>query len=169
MNKLKSLRQKQQRGLPSYSPSLCCLKELPRPGSRPQRSSLRQLHRQPQLDCSSSSTTTTNTAPKPRRVKFGNLTVSEHMITLGDHPWVDGPPIALSWEQVDSITMDVDDFERKRAGMRRKERNLRRSGSERESLLKEFAGFSATELLHARRIRTHIASRTKKMRTTHPR
>jgi len=91
-----------------------------------------------------------------RSVKFGGLTIREHAITIGDHPWKDGPPIALSWEQVNSKNVDLEEFERMREGSRRKEENLRRPGLERRQLLKQLGGFSDSELMKAQRFRTHI-------------
>ena len=100
---------------------------------------------------------------KEHSVSFGNLTVRELKITLGDHPWLDGPPVALSWEQVATATHSLDDFERIRDGERRTQDNLWMPGAERRDLLKDCGGFSERELVRAKRIRTHLSRRLPKL------
>lgn len=95
-----------------------------------------------------------------RHVSFGDIVVlREHGITLGDHPWRDGPPIALSWEQIQSKRIDFEEFEKARTEVRRKEEDLRTSGMDRRQLLKERAGYSDSDLLKAERYRTHFSGR----------
>uniref|UniRef100_A0A7S1V7D4 Uncharacterized protein n=1 Tax=Grammatophora oceanica TaxID=210454 RepID=A0A7S1V7D4_9STRA len=100
-----------------------------------------------------------STLKKERSVKFSkDVIIREHNITLGDQPWRGGPPVTLSWEQLNTCLIDLDEFENVRAGCRRTEPDLRIGGKERRNLLKTMAGFSDSDLLKAQRIKTHLRS-----------
>ncbi|CAB9501800.1 expressed unknown protein [Seminavis robusta] len=56
-----------------------------------------------------------------QNVSFGEISIREYIMNLGDNPSVSiGPPVGLSWEYKESGTHTVDDFEKERQGKRRK-------------------------------------------------
>lgn len=84
-----------------------------------------------------------------RNVSFSSLEVREYEITLGDHPSVSvGPPISLSWKYNKETSFDIEAFEAGRQP-RRSRSDLILDIRKRRQILKEGAGFSASEIKHA--------------------
>jgi hypothetical protein len=59
-----------------------------------------------------------------RHVHFANVTVQEHELVLGDHPWAGPYPLAIGWQHAAARAYTMDDYERERnhhaAGRRRR-------------------------------------------------
>ena len=101
-----------------------------------------------------------------KSVKFGGLVIREHKLLIGSSSWTNGPPITLSWEQTHIQHVDLDEFERFRAGGRRLPKDLWASADDRRIMLKEVGGYSDKDLLKAERLRkaVSIPSRTFELR-----
>lgn len=95
----------------------------------------------------------------PKTVKFGELVIHEHKLTIGDMPWKDGPPVALSWEQVCRRHYDdLDDYEQTRVHQPRRKDDLRTSAEDRREMLKESGGYTDSDLIQAERLKKAISS-----------
>lgn len=82
--------------------------------------------------------TTTN-----KKVDFGTVRVREYQMTLGDNPAVTiGPPVCLSEMYIEADTVPLEDFEKSRAGKRRRpqSRKLKLNYYQRYEILHQ-AGF----------------------------
>ena len=78
-------------------------------------------------------------------VSFDSIEIHEHAVILGCNPSVSaGPPLTISWESLSSSIQTVEHYERSR-GTRRSALFLRKSKTERDTILKE-EGFSSEEL-----------------------
>mmetsp|Transcript_5899 Transcript_5899/g.9807 ORF Transcript_5899/g.9807 Transcript_5899/m.9807 type:complete len:201 (+) Transcript_5899:108-710(+) len=91
-----------------------------------------------------------------KSVKFGGLLIHEHSLTIGDLPWKDGPPVALSWEQVALKHLDLDEFEESREGERRQQKDLHTTAAHRRTMLKA-GGYSDSDLLRAEKLKKAIS------------
>jgi hypothetical protein len=50
--------------------------------------------------------------PMERKVHWGDVTISQHEIILGDNPAVSsGPPVTISWQAFDTVTLPIDIYE----------------------------------------------------------
>lgn len=95
----------------------------------------------------------------PKTVKFGELVIHEHKLTIGDMPWKNGPPLALSWEQVCQRQYDdLDDYEQARVHQPRRKDDLRTSAEDRREMLKESGGYTDSDLIQAERLKKAISS-----------
>jgi hypothetical protein len=92
-------------------------------------------------------------APDKKSVKFGGLVIREHKLTISDLPWRDGPPVTLSWEQVSLTHLDLEEFEERREGERRGQKDLRTTGADRRAMLKEQGGYSDSDLIRAEELK----------------
>lgn len=93
-----------------------------------------------------------------KSVKFGNrLVIREHKLTIADMPWKDGPPVALSWEQVALKHVDLEEYEELRGGVRRLQKDLRTTAADRRTMLKEHGGYSDSDLLRAEKLKKAIS------------
>jgi hypothetical protein len=80
-----------------------------------------------------------------RRATFTTIEVHTHEVTLGDNPSVSvGPPLTIGWKAVDSIMLQLDEYEEARAS-RREKVNLIVPKSTRIDWLRD-AGYARSEL-----------------------
>jgi hypothetical protein len=93
-------------------------------------------------------------------VKFSTVTVSEHAVTIGNHPGVDMYPISLDWPSVRNEPQSVDDYEAKRKPpvpcppfKRCGIRAVRLSAAERMDRLAKVTGWTNDELFQHERKR----------------
>ena len=155
---------------PSSSPSKC---SLARAMDKPTVSSfdvsgsiLKAETRNQGLQCNDVPQVTEN---NKKSVKFGGLIIREHKLTIGDLPWRDGPPVALSWEQVRLRHMDLEEFELAREGERRLQKDLHTSAADRIGMLKEQGGYSDQDLLLAKRRLNAVSLSSRPLTTRHRR
>ncbi|KAG7359144.1 hypothetical protein IV203_015733 [Nitzschia inconspicua] len=106
-------------------------------------------------------TRTTNTATPPppssyttskKNVSFHRIEIAEHEYELGDNPSVNGGcPIQIGWEPLQTIALDVDEYEGLRTKNNHQQRNreqMRLPAYVRDHLAKQ-AGASRSEMLEA--------------------
>lgn len=99
--------------------------------------------------------------PRPNRVRFHSVEIKEYPIVPGDNPACHvGPPLSLSWEATNGMTISLDEFERLRRHERRERlEELMISSVDRSDLLKEL-GFSRRDIKSA----SSQASKVRKQR-----
>jgi len=86
------------------------------------------------------------TSDKSPRVRFLNVTISEHPIIVGDNPGGNkGPPVTIAWESVKLATVDIDQFEKARQDERRDFNELKMPPTKRRSMLLDL-GFTPKEI-----------------------
>lgn len=79
------------------------------------------------------------------RVSFGSIEVRDYPLELGDHPECSrGPPVTLSWQHLNSRTMEIEDYEASISSS--KGRRLRMTQYERTHMLKYVAGYEKEDL-----------------------
>lgn len=89
------------------------------------------------------STSEVNNASSPpstpssrKSVRFSQVQIREHGVTLGDHPGTTlGPPISIHWQHHAEHTLDVNDYENAWTSPKRRGRELLMPGPMREQLL----------------------------------
>jgi hypothetical protein len=85
-----------------------------------------------------------------KAVSFGEVTVREYEIIIGDHPNCrSGFPVSLGWDFTDRCDVSVDHFEECRCDQRRSKADLYKTPNDRRTMLQD--GYSATELKQAER------------------
>lgn len=85
-----------------------------------------------------------------KAVSFGEVTVREYEIIIGDHPNCrTGFPLSLGWDYTDHCDVSVDQFEECRCDQRREKADLYKTPNERRTMLQD--GYSAAELKQAER------------------
>jgi len=87
-----------------------------------------------------------NSNGKSSRVRFLNVTISEHPIIVGDNPGAhEGPPVTVAWESVSLVTIDIDQYEKDRNGERRSLGEMKIPPRKRRSMLLDL-GFTRKEI-----------------------
>jgi len=87
-----------------------------------------------------------NSNAKSSRVRFLNVTISEHPIVVGDNPGAHkGPPFTIAWESVNLVTIDIDQYEKDRNGEHRSLGEMRIPPRKRRSMLLDL-GFTPKEI-----------------------
>ena len=82
-----------------------------------------------------------------RKVKFASVRVREHAITVGDHPICkDGLALSLDWVHGAEKVYDVDDYEIRYGGTKRRRRVSRLDYWQRREILVRVGNFSYSEL-----------------------
>jgi hypothetical protein len=80
-----------------------------------------------------------------RQVSFGDVTINEHLVVVGDNPGgCGGTPVTLGWESLQQHKISLDRYETARDGHRRPFARLRMAKDHREKVLREI-GFSRSE------------------------
>jgi hypothetical protein len=75
---------------------------------------------------------------KKNSVSFDKVDIHEFLMTLGDHPSAaSGPPVAIDWEHkiANHNSLNLDDYERSRHGVRRSRKDLKLSLRDRKGIL----------------------------------
>lgn len=100
-------------------------------------------------NCSDTNALSAPTSPRSftkHRVSFSEVHVHEFAQWLGDNPSVSqGPPIALSWNRVNTTVIKIDDYETSR-GRRRSEQELITCVQQRINIIKWCLGYSDDEI-----------------------
>lgn len=105
--------------------------------------------------------TKTSSNSEQRHVHFAHVTVQEHEVVLGDHPWTGPFPLALGWQRYATreYTLDVYEQERMSGGRRRArsrgELPRRLSAVERCQRLVDVTGCSLASLQQLEKQRQH--------------
>ena len=77
-----------------------------------------------------------STPSSRKSVRFSQVQIREHGVTLGDHPGTTlGPPISIHWQHHAEHTLDVNDYENAWTSPKRRGRELLMPGPMREQLL----------------------------------
>lgn len=85
-----------------------------------------------------------------KAVTFGEVTVREYEIIIGDHPNCrTGFPLSLGWNYINHCDVSVDHFEECRCDQRRSKADLYKTPNDRRTMLQD--GYSTTELQQAER------------------
>ena len=91
----------------------------------------------------------TNQKNKRKSVSFSIISIREHALIIGDHPYcTTGLPVSLDWGSSKTHVVDVDEYEKIRP-QRRSGVQMKTTYLERKNLLKRVLGLKETDIRRA--------------------